>query len=239
MCTAGTLGERMCATSEMPVAKKRGSCSAPGICLRNSGLNSPNTVETLTPTFSNTRPRMSDMVPPPRSSPSGPASRCHVLRSKRPGGSSRWVPESSSSMRLEFGADAIAQALRTRRAPPPCAGRRWRRRAAWCGVSVGERIESCGLAKGLAQYHCRRQRDIERAQALLQRNAQPEVGRVVHLVRHAGAFAAEQQRVVGLEGDVGKARRPPTWSAGPAGRAARSRLKASHEAWRAMRARST
>ena len=99
MCTAGTLGERMWATSEMPVAKKRGSCSAPGICLRNSGLNSPNTVETLTPTFSNTRPRMSDMVPPPRSSPSGPASRCHALRSKRPGASSRCVPESSSSMR--------------------------------------------------------------------------------------------------------------------------------------------
>ena len=76
----------------MPAAKKRGSCAAPGIWARNSGLNSPNTVEMLTPTFSNTRPRINDMVPPPRSSPFSPLSRCQVLRSKRPGALSLWVP---------------------------------------------------------------------------------------------------------------------------------------------------
>ena len=60
-CAAGTRGLRRCATREIPVAKKRGSSSAPAICLRNSGENSPCTVETLTPTFSKTRPRISPM----------------------------------------------------------------------------------------------------------------------------------------------------------------------------------
>ncbi len=80
MCAAGTSGERRCATSEMPLAQKRGSVSAPGIWARNSGANSPQTVETLTPTFSKTRPRIIAIVPPP------PPSRTHGLRSKRPAG---------------------------------------------------------------------------------------------------------------------------------------------------------
>ena len=159
MCTAGTLGERRCATSEMPVAKKRGSCSAPGICLRNSGLNSPNTVETLTPTFSNTRPRMTDMVPPPRSSPPGPASRCHALRSKRPGARSRCVPESSSSRRSNSAQMPVAQILEPDARLFLALGER--------GV-VGQRgggfsrraHRISGLAKGLAQYHHGGQRDI-------------------------------------------------------------------------------
>ena len=58
MCAGGACGERRCATSEMPLAQNRPSASAPGIWPRNSGLNSPQTVETFTPTFSNTRPRM-------------------------------------------------------------------------------------------------------------------------------------------------------------------------------------
>ena len=59
MCAGGTWGERGWATSEMPLAQKRGSSAAPGICAANSGASSPHTVETLTPTFSNTRPRIS------------------------------------------------------------------------------------------------------------------------------------------------------------------------------------
>src|ERR1043165_9184147 len=64
-CAAGTSGERRCASSDMPLAQNRGSSPAPGISLRNSGANSPNTVETLTPTFSKTRPCISAIVPPP------------------------------------------------------------------------------------------------------------------------------------------------------------------------------
>src|SRR5438309_418156 len=41
MCTAGTCGFAMWATRLMPVAKKRGSSSAPGMDLANSGLNCP------------------------------------------------------------------------------------------------------------------------------------------------------------------------------------------------------
>ena len=55
----------MWAISEMPLAKKRGSSAAPGMSLRNSGANSPNTVETCTPTFSNTRPFIIAITPPP------------------------------------------------------------------------------------------------------------------------------------------------------------------------------
>ncbi len=76
MCTAGTSGEHICATSEMPLAQKRGSSVAPGISLRNSGENSPNSVEILTPTFSNTRPVMVDMTPPPPGAPLE-SGRCH------------------------------------------------------------------------------------------------------------------------------------------------------------------
>ena len=65
MCTAGTCGFCGWAISEMPEAQKRGSSAAPGISLRNSGANSPCTVEQCTPTFSNTRPRIIAITPPP------------------------------------------------------------------------------------------------------------------------------------------------------------------------------
>ena len=91
MCTAGTRGLRRCATKLIPVAMKRGSASAPGICLRNSGENSPKTVETLTPTFSNTLPFMTDITPPP------PSGRSQAVRTKRPAGRAACGPEVSSS----------------------------------------------------------------------------------------------------------------------------------------------
>ena len=69
--TAGTLGLAIWATRLMPLAQNRGSSAAPGICARNSGENSPHTVETFTPTFSNTRPRIRLMTPPPPSLLSG------------------------------------------------------------------------------------------------------------------------------------------------------------------------
>ena len=42
---------------------------APGISDRNSGENSPNTVEMFTPTFSKTFPCMMDISPPPPGAP--------------------------------------------------------------------------------------------------------------------------------------------------------------------------
>ena len=65
MCAAGTCGLCGCAISEMPEAQKRGSVSAPGMSFLNSGANSPCTVEQCTPTFSNTRPLIIAMTPPP------------------------------------------------------------------------------------------------------------------------------------------------------------------------------
>ena len=79
------------ATREMPLAQNPPSPSAPGICLRNSGLNSPHTVETFTPTFSNTRPRMTEITPPP------PPGRSQAWRSKRPGARSACAAARQSS----------------------------------------------------------------------------------------------------------------------------------------------
>ena len=52
------------------------------------------------------------------------------------------------------------------------------------GVLVGERIVSRGLSESFAQYHGGGQSDIEGARPGLQRDAQPEVGGVVDLVRY-------------------------------------------------------
>ena len=88
MCAAGTCGLRMCDTSEIPAAQKRGSSAAPGICARKAGENTPCTTETFTPTFSNTRPpRITAIVPPPPS-PASASGRCHDVRSNRPAGRS-------------------------------------------------------------------------------------------------------------------------------------------------------
>src|SRR5215207_7928254 len=98
MCTVGTCGFQGWAMSEMPAAQKRGSSSDPGIWPRNSGANSPCTVETWTPTFSKTRPFMRLMTPPPPGAPVW-SLRCHGLRAQRPGNvaSGKNGPRASSS----------------------------------------------------------------------------------------------------------------------------------------------
>src|SRR3546814_5886641 len=63
ICTAGTCGFAICATRLIPVAKKRGSSPAPWIDCAKSGANWPPTVETLTPTFSNTCPVITPRTP--------------------------------------------------------------------------------------------------------------------------------------------------------------------------------
>ena len=71
MWTAGTCGLAIWATRVMPVAKKRGSSPAPWMVAANSSVKRPPTVETLTPTFSNTSPFISPRTPPPPGEPSG------------------------------------------------------------------------------------------------------------------------------------------------------------------------
>src|SRR3569832_1629913 len=82
MCTAGTYGFIMWATSEMQHAVKRPSDSSePGTCPRAWGENTPHTWLKLTPTFSKTLPRMRRDSPPPwRRWPSG---LLHLRCSKR------------------------------------------------------------------------------------------------------------------------------------------------------------
>ena len=126
MCTAGTSGERICATSEMPLAQKRGSAAAPGMSLRNSGENSPDTVEMLTPTFSNTRPRISAMI-------TAATARALPGGAFEPAGRALFRPLGREFVldRLEFGADAVAQRGEPRGGTRRNGRGRWERR--WAG----------------------------------------------------------------------------------------------------------
>ena len=67
MCAVGTCGLDGWAITLIPVAKKRGSSAAPRMFLANSGAKAPCTVETWTAAFSNTRPAIRPMTPPPPS----------------------------------------------------------------------------------------------------------------------------------------------------------------------------
>src|SRR6056297_2012183 len=105
MCIAGQCGFCICATRLMPEAQKRGSAFMPGIPLRAAiafwarSPSVPYTVETLTPTFSNTRPpRITLMRPPPASEPSSDVRRVSVT-SKRPGSASESGPSAWLSSR--------------------------------------------------------------------------------------------------------------------------------------------
>ena len=100
MCTAGTCGLAMCATRLIPVAKKRGSSSAPGIEAANSSLKRPPTVETLTPTFSNTLPFICPRTPPPPGEPSLSV-RSHGMKSKAASlPASRSIASNAAQMRV-------------------------------------------------------------------------------------------------------------------------------------------
>jgi hypothetical protein len=84
-----------------------GSSSAPGIWARNSGENSPWTVEVWTPTFSNSRPFMIDMVPPPPA----PSSRCQGCARSGPASPVHCGWSTSSSSASKLSADLVAQLL--------------------------------------------------------------------------------------------------------------------------------
>ena len=58
--------------------------SHPGSGARNSGVNSPHTVETFTPTFSKTRPRIRLITPPPPAVPSGVGRATRCMRTGPP-----------------------------------------------------------------------------------------------------------------------------------------------------------
>ena len=92
----------------MPDAQKLGSSSAPGICLANSGENSPNTVEIWTPTFSNTRPCIMDISPPPPGAPVW-SLRSQASRTNLPGGPVGVRAFDLALELLEFGAKSVAQ----------------------------------------------------------------------------------------------------------------------------------
>ena len=117
ICAVGACGFTGWAMKEMPLAQKRGSWSAPGICLANSGAKVPCTVEMWQPTFSNTRPAISAMTPPPPSEPSFSV-RVHVVLTKRPGAwpSQPGRPSASSSIRSSAAQSSSRKCSNHRRA---------------------------------------------------------------------------------------------------------------------------
>jgi succinyl-diaminopimelate desuccinylase len=145
MCTAGTFGFQGWMMSEMPEAQKRGSSSAPGICLANSGAKVPWTVEVWTPAFSNTRPVSMPIVPPPPGSPVWSV-RVHGLRVNRPGAcgaSGSNGPGQTSSMDSSAAMIRPCRASNQARAPAGrfCPSRNYRRQ----GMSLPLPLEGPAL----------------------------------------------------------------------------------------------
>src|SRR6185437_16493695 len=191
MCAAGTCGLCGWAISETPEAQKRGSVSAPGMSLRNSGANSPCTVEQCTPTFSNTRPCIIAMTPPPPGWPVWSV-RFHGVRTKRPAGraaSGAWPGSASSS------ASRPAQ-MSSRSVSNHARARALRASMSAFIAAILSLRKSPRLPQRLAANERDRHRHIERAQALGDGDAQAHVGGLVHRLRHARAFAPEQQHLI-------------------------------------------
>ena len=84
----GNIGIERVAISEMPVAKNRPFSSAPGSA-GNSGPNAPNTVETWTPTFSNTSAGHHRIPPPPPGSAPAIGAPAAIQTGRRGGEQSR------------------------------------------------------------------------------------------------------------------------------------------------------
>ena len=156
MCAVGTLGLTGWAMSDTPEAQKRGSASAPGICLRNSGANSPCTVEVWMPAFSNTRPAIRLMVPPPPGAPPCSA-RVHGVRRKRaaarsPNGA---VSGSSASSRSKDAHRSSRSASNQTRARSLCSFRDLPAvgigRSRWGRVFLWRRIVATADGNGLAR----------------------------------------------------------------------------------------
>ncbi len=216
MCTAGTCGFCGCAISEMPEAQNRGSSAAPGISLRNSGANSPCTVEQCTPTFSKTRPRMIDITPPPPGLPEWSV-RLQGVRTKRPAG---LAPSGAVAGRASSTASSAAQ-MSSR-----SASNQVRARVLRVSMSL-ESIASAYVMPGgwrAKPPACRSASPatMATATAILSERKPSRIGmpsRVSAALctasRHPGAFAAEQQDLVvpGNDGRGSFGSRP--WSAAP------------------------
>ncbi len=111
MCTAGTCGFAIWATRLIPVAKKLGSSAAPWMVAANSGEKRPPTVETLTPTFSNTLPFIRPRTPPPPGEPSGSV-RSHGIYSKAASlPASRSISSNAAQMRVAKRLEPVARGL--------------------------------------------------------------------------------------------------------------------------------
>ena len=175
MWAVGTCGLCGWTMSDTPEAQKRGSSSAPGICLRNSGANSPWTVEVWTPAFSNTRPCEQACHAAAAVSPS----RLHGVRTKRAGSlSPRGAPAgSSASIRSKAAHSSSRRASNQRRArslwvsrgspaviapsdksPLPCSARH---KGGWCSATCRgmRRAANYTLPRGFTMIEVNATRD--------------------------------------------------------------------------------
>ncbi len=161
MCTAGTCGLAMCATRLMPVAKKSGSSSAPGICFANSGEKRPPTVETLTPTFSNTVPVICPRTPPPPGVPSS-SIRSQGINSKLASlPASRSIASNSSQMRVRSKFEPVASGLLL-------VVERFHAGSPWVCRSASPRASAADVAR-LNERTCAPDRDPQRSVARARR----------------------------------------------------------------------
>ena len=222
MCTAGTCGERMCATSEMPERMEARVLVGAGDLL----------AELRAELAVHGRDVDADLLEHPAAHDRHHAAAAVLARLAAlalPGlaleAAGRQVGVRAGELGLdllELGADAVAQRFEP-------------------GARVGFALIEVGHARAWYPSVWRRAslNTIAAASATLSErapfcsgHADPEIGRVMDLGRHAGALAAEQQDVVGARSAAsGRAVAPAVVSrTSRPGR--RSRRKAAQEAWR-------
>ena len=177
MCAGGTCGERGCATSEMPLAQSARPARRP-IWAANSGRNSPHQ-DTLTPTFSNRRPRAPRRRRPRAGPTAGARSAGRQPLALRPAVIALELFERGAhaiTQRLEPGSRALAQIGQVRSVsscPIPSMHPSvvetdvlMKRPAKATGRHLGAGGEAAGLAERLAEHDGERRDHVERAPAL-------------------------------------------------------------------------
>ena len=109
-----------------------------------------------------------------------------TMRSRRVSNHCAAAPLAGSRLVMSFCPDGLVSRDKSRPVRNCNAARGSRGRG-----SAHDRRQAAGLPQRLAEHHGGRHRDIERAKPRPHRHDEARVGRRVHLVRHAGALAAE------------------------------------------------
>ena len=174
--------------AKCPTPRSADRHSAPAISRANSGEKVPCTVETLTPIFSNTRPRMIDMTPPPPS-----LARRRVSRISVRTGPAEFARRAGQILFRSF--------RRLRKLCPAATSNQARAFALRCSSRLSLIAENCSSGAALPPAHSTGMGHVSAHNQIM--GIRSAHVRLLHEVGHARALPAQHQRVVLLEHEVG------------------------------------